>query len=93
MQEMRERLLEAGLPAEVSLTATAMVGSPPGSITSAAIHGVITEPDYPQRFDLVVMATHGRGGFQRWLYGSVAEYVLSHIAVPTLLVHPEQTDM
>lgn len=93
IQKVRERLLSAKLPAPVSITATAMVGSPPGSITSAAIHGVITEPGFPCRFDLVTMATHGRGGFQRWLYGSVAEYVLSHVAVPVLLVHPERTDM
>lgn len=93
MNDVRERLLRIGLPSTIAITATAMVGSPPGSITSAAIHGVITEPSYPRRFDLVAMATHGRNGFQRWLYGSVAEYVLSHITVPTLLVHPEHTDM
>lgn len=93
VQDVRERLIQAQLPDSVRLTATAMVGSPPGSITSAAIHGVITEPAYPRRFDFVAMATHGRGGFQRWLYGSVAEYVLSHVTVPTLLVHPESTDM
>lgn len=90
---VRERLLRLDLPDAVAITATAMVGSPPGSITSAAIHGLITEPSYPTRFDLVAMATHGRGGVQRWLYGSVAEYVLSHITVPTLLVHPERTDI
>lgn len=93
IQDVRERLLRTSLPASVRLTATALVGSAPGSITSAAVHGVITEETYPQRFDLVVMATHGRGGIQRWLYGSVAEYVLSHVNVPTLLVHPESTDM
>ncbi|HLZ21497.1 MAG TPA: universal stress protein [Ktedonobacterales bacterium] len=90
---VRDRLLQAHLPSAVSITAAATVGSPPGAITSAAIHGVITEASYPEQFDLVVMATHGRGGFQRWLYGSVAEYVIAHVGVPTLLVHPELTDM
>lgn len=93
VEEVCERLHGLGLPASVSVTATALVGSPPGSITSAAVHGVISEPSYPRRFDLVAMATHGRGGFQRWLYGSVAEYVLSRVAVPTVLVHPKRPDM
>ena len=93
VQDVRERLLRTALPASVRLTATALVGSAPGSITSAAVHGAISEPTYPKRFDLVVMATHGRGGFQRWLYGSVAEYVLSRVSVPTLLVRPESTEM
>lgn len=38
--------------------------------------------------DLIVMATHGRSGIGRWLYGSVADYVLRHAPVPVLLVSP-----
>jgi nucleotide-binding universal stress UspA family protein len=36
--------------------------------------------------DLMVMASHGRGGLSRWLLGSVAEDVLRHTMVPVLLV-------
>jgi nucleotide-binding universal stress UspA family protein len=36
--------------------------------------------------DLVVMATHGRSGPGRWLYGSVADEVLRHASVPVILV-------
>jgi nucleotide-binding universal stress UspA family protein len=36
--------------------------------------------------DLVVMATHGRGGLSRWLLGSVAEDVVRQAPVPVLLV-------
>ncbi|HEY7033131.1 MAG TPA: universal stress protein [Thermomicrobiales bacterium] len=36
--------------------------------------------------DLVVIASHGRGGLSRWLLGSVAEDVVRHAAVPVLLV-------
>ena len=46
-----------------------------------------------RRPDLVVMATHGRSGFGRWLYGSVAEAVLGRCATPILLTrawHAEQ---
>jgi nucleotide-binding universal stress UspA family protein len=38
------------------------------------------------RADLVVMSTHGRGGIDRVLYGSVAQHVLRHVAVPILMV-------
>lgn len=36
--------------------------------------------------DLVVMATHGRSGVGRMIYGSVADEVLRHAPVPVLLV-------
>jgi nucleotide-binding universal stress UspA family protein len=41
--------------------------------------------------DLIVMATHGRSGLRRWVYGSVADKVLRGAYVPVLLVraHPE----
>lgn len=41
--------------------------------------------------DLVVMATHGRGGLRRLWLGSVADYVVRHVSVPVLLVHPDRT--
>jgi nucleotide-binding universal stress UspA family protein len=39
-------------------------------------------------YDLIVMATHGRGGVQRWMLGSVAERVLHTTKVPLMIVHP-----
>jgi nucleotide-binding universal stress UspA family protein len=38
--------------------------------------------------DLVAMTTHGRSGISRLLFGSVAEQVVRHVAVPVLLVRP-----
>jgi nucleotide-binding universal stress UspA family protein len=35
--------------------------------------------------DLIVMATHGRSGINRWAFGSVAEKVLRQSPVPVLL--------
>lgn len=37
--------------------------------------------------DLIVMATHGRTGVAHLIHGSVAEDVMKHVAVPTLLIH------
>jgi nucleotide-binding universal stress UspA family protein len=39
-----------------------------------------------REIDLVVMATHGRGGLGRFVYGSVAARVLHEAEVPVLLV-------
>ncbi len=41
-------------------------------------------------YDLIVMATHGRGGVQRWVLGSVAERVLHATKVPLMIVHSSQ---
>lgn len=37
---------------------------------------------------LIVMSSHGRGGVDRWLHGSVAEKVLRRAKCPVLLVRP-----
>lgn len=39
-----------------------------------------------ERADLVVLCTHGRGGFERLWLGSVADALLRQLTVPTLLV-------
>lgn len=38
--------------------------------------------------DLIVMGTHGRGGLERVLLGSVTEFIIRHAGTPTLVVHP-----
>ena len=42
---------------------------------------------YSQRMgiDLIVMSTHGRSGFSRWVFGSVADKVIRHTEVPVLI--------
>jgi nucleotide-binding universal stress UspA family protein len=37
---------------------------------------------------MIVMATHGRGGLQRWALGSVADKVMRASSIATLLVRP-----
>jgi nucleotide-binding universal stress UspA family protein len=43
------------------------------------------------RFDLIAMATHGRGGAARVLLGSVADRVVRSTNVPVLMFHPERS--
>ncbi len=39
--------------------------------------------------DLVVMSTHGRSGLDHWRFGSVAQRVARHSAIPVVLVQPK----
>lgn len=48
---------------------------------------VIAEEASPERCDLVVMGTHGRGGIDRLLLGSVTERVVRSARVPVLTVN------
>ena len=47
--------------------------------------------DYTNRnkFNLVVLATHGRSGITRWAYGQVADKVLQRGTSPVFLVRPQ----
>jgi nucleotide-binding universal stress UspA family protein len=36
--------------------------------------------------DLIVIATHGRSGVSRWVFGSVADRVMRSACVPVLMV-------
>ncbi len=40
------------------------------------------------RTDLIVLATHGRGGLRDLIVGSIAQRVLKHGTAPIFLVHP-----
>ncbi len=82
--EFRERLLKhlddsleparsAAIPVEVALAE----GDPVGEILKQA---------ESMRADLMVLGTHGRGGFERLVLGSVAEKVLRKARCPVLTV-------
>jgi nucleotide-binding universal stress UspA family protein len=45
-----------------------------------------------QKFDLIVMGTHGRTGLGHFLVGSVAEHVVRSAACPVLTVHATGTE-
>jgi nucleotide-binding universal stress UspA family protein len=63
----------------VSVSTSVVVGDPAR---------VIGEVAREQNADVVVMATHGRGGLSRLMLGSVATATLRHTTVPLLLVRP-----
>jgi nucleotide-binding universal stress UspA family protein len=46
-----------------------------------------------ERCDVIVMATHGRGGPQRWVLGSVTERVLGATRLPLLIVRPQNIEV
>jgi nucleotide-binding universal stress UspA family protein len=43
-----------------------------------------------KEIDLIIMATHGRGGITRWWMGSVAEKVISEATSPVLLIRSKR---
>ena len=60
------------------------------NIHSAVITGRATEAivDYATKneIELIIIATHGRSGVSRWVWGSVADRVLRSACVPVLMV-------
>jgi nucleotide-binding universal stress UspA family protein len=84
--EARKRILDAlqtfarpaipeGVPTEFLLEE--------GEVVKEILRATETEPT-----DLLVMGTHGRGGFERFVLGSVTNKVLRKVACPLLTVPP-----
>ena len=51
--------------------------------------------DYVEKnaVDLIVIATHGRSGISRWVWGSVADRILRSAKVPVLMIRPTECPM
>ncbi len=75
----KERLHRAGLKTRVEV----LFGRPAERIVEYAMR---------EKVDLIAMATHGRSGFSRWAFGSVAEKVLRATTLPILLIRPPGAD-
>ena len=56
------------------------------TIISMAELGEDTGVYEDEGFDLIAMATHGRGGLERWMIGSITERVLTGTELPVLVV-------
>lgn len=55
-----------------------------------AEYGENTEENIHAKTALIVLASHGRGGLQRWVLGSIAGRVLEATSIPVLIVRPPQ---
>ncbi len=53
---------------------------------------VIVDEAERHHVDVIVMATHGYGGLQRWALGSVADKVLHVTSTPLVMVHAHNFD-
>jgi nucleotide-binding universal stress UspA family protein len=84
--EMRERILEA-LEAFAEPARTAGVTTDVKLEEGDIVREILREAESAQP-DLVVMGTHGRGGFQRFVLGSVLNKILRKLPFPLLTVPP-----
>ncbi len=48
------------------------------------------EDDAPYGYDMIALATHGRGGIKHWMLGSITERVLEKTKLPLLIVRPQE---
>jgi nucleotide-binding universal stress UspA family protein len=71
LERIAMRLEESGLTLDIEVS----IDEPAPAIATPALGA-----------DLVILATHGRGGLDRLRYGSVAEQVIHQVQTPTLLV-------
>jgi len=78
LKKIADNLKKEGIPVETKLEVD---GDPAEKILE-----VIREEDV----DLVIMSTHGRTGFKRWIHGSVANRIIVRSPIPVLIVVPEE---
>ncbi len=80
-----DRALDAGRSARsVAIQITVLIGSPADSILEyVETYGV----------DLIAMATHGRTGLKRWVYGSVTAKVLRSVNCSMLVIRPADAEL
>lgn len=62
-----------------------------GRVESGNAWRVITQIAAEERHDLIVVATHGYHGVQRFVMGSVAEKVVRHAPCPVFVVRAEES--
>ena len=61
-------------------------------VVEGYVVGQILDVAAAQAADLIVLGTHGRGGFQRLVLGSVAERVLARASCPVMAIPPHMAD-
>ena len=75
--------LNVGDLAHLDLAITSSVEADPD------IAEAIVKKSEQEKFDFIAIATHGRGGVQKWAMGSVAGRVLHATTLPLLIMRPQ----
>ena len=91
LDQVRAALAATLAPAPVEFE-TLVAHGMAAEVLAAAAHGTLNADGSRAPYDLVLMATHGRGGIGRWLFGSVAEYALRSLTVPMLLMRVQHAE-
>ena len=71
------KLAQEQIPDKVERKLTVIQGNPPDEIVRVASE---------EKADIIVIATHGTRGFQRFIFGSVAEKVVRISACPVMTI-------
>ncbi len=77
-QRSMQELIEQRIPKEMTVFSSVIWGDPADEIISY---------QKEKEIDLIVIATHGRGGWKRFVFGSVTEKVVRHPTCPVLTVN------
>lgn len=84
LNRLSEQISERGVHVELGVRGYGL------SLRGEEVAGLIVEEARRSGAGLIGIATHGRSGLGRWVYGSVAEGVLRHAPLPVLLVRSWQ---
>jgi len=82
LDQIRQRAFPAGSPVALHVHESAV---------QDVAQGIVEHQDELAP-DLIVMCSHGRGGFRDLLFGSIAQQVITSGWVPVLLVRPQAAD-
>jgi len=82
LEQIRRRAFPAGSPVALHVHESAVKN---------VAQGIVEHQDELTP-DLIVMCSHGRGGFRDLLFGSIAQQVITSGRVPVLLVRPQATE-
>ena len=84
LDRVATRLRERGLDIDSVVLPKIAEGTAASTIVTYAVENEV---------DLIIMATHGYGGWKRLVFGSVVESVIRNSAVPVLAVKPQDIPM
>ena len=90
--EARTRKVREAVQAETDKVLATLGDSRPASVTVTAIHGYPAEAlvEAGADADMIVLGSHGGGGWSRQLIGATATKVVLHATVPVIIIPSER---